>query len=531
MIPTFLGATLLVFTILQMAPGGPLDKTIQQMQSGGASSGASQEGGTSGNSNIGGSLIPKRALKELERFYGFDKPILQRYLIWLGVWEREIKHKTLIFNFHESEKKKNMGKRRYAHIMRNGSNLEVYDKDGNISKLWKARFDMDISEEEIANINLTLEDEHAIEVFNKEKNKLEFFVNSGNLIQVYDEEKNLKGILQARFDVNISEQEKKYIDYIIESDQEINIKTIEFLEQRKDKKIIKTIHEDKKIIVLNTSPVTIGKLFEIKELEGTIYETEFSGVLTGNLGKSYTYQQPVTDVMKPRFRVSIMLGLTGWIIAYLVCIPLGIKKALSHGSRFDLISSAIVFMAYSIPGWAFGGVLLVLFGGGSFWDVFPLGGLHSPQSIWQNMNFFEKVIDQIWHAILPIIAWTIGSFASLTVLMKNSLLDNMSQDYIRTAFAKGLTERRVIWVHAMRNSIIPIASGIGYIIATIIAGSYFIEWIFNIDGFGKMGYQAILDRDYPITMGFLVVAVLIRLVANLLSDLALALVDPRIRFK
>jgi len=116
-------------------------------------------------------------------------------------------------------------------------------------------------------------------------------------------------------------------------------------------------------------------------------------------------------------------------------------------------------------------------------------------------------------------------------LMKNSLLDNMSQDYIRTAFAKGLTEKRVIWVHAVRNSIIPIASGIGYIIATIIAGSYFIEMIFNINGFGKMGYQAILDRDYPITMGFLVIVVIIRLIANLLSDLALAAVDPRIRFK
>ena len=274
-----------------------------------------------------------------------------------------------------------------------------------------------------------------------------------------------------------------------------------------------------------------GEFPDISKLEATIFETEFSGVLTGNLGKSYTYQQPVIEVMKPRFRVSILLGFTGFLISYLVCIPLGIKKALSHGSKFDVISSAIVFMAYSIPGWAFGGVLLVLFGGGSFWDVFPLGGLHSPQHIWQNLSFFEKVLDQIHHMILPIIAWTITSFATLTILMKNSLLDNMSQDYVRTAFAKGLSEKRVIWVHAFRNSIIPIASGIGHIIGIVIAGSYFIEMIFNINGFGKMGYQAILDRDYPITMGFLVIVVVIRLIANLLSDLALAAVDPRIRFK
>jgi len=432
MIPTFLGATLLVFIILQMAPGGPLEKTIMQIQMGG-SQGGGEGGASSGTSSSGsGTLLPKRALKELERFYGFDKPIWQRYLIWLGVWPREIKHRNIDFKIGETEKKKNMGKRRYAYVKKNGSKLDVFDKEGNISKLWKARFDMDISDAEI---------------------------------------KNIKAIKNE------------------------------------------------------------GKLHNISQLEATIFETEFSGILTGNLGKSYTYQQPVIEVMKPRFRVSILLGFTGFLISYLVCIPLGIKKALSHGSKFDLVSSAIVFMAYSIPGWAFGGVLLVLFGGGSFWDVFPLGGLHSPQEIWQNLTFFEKVLDQIHHIILPIIAWTITSFATLTILMKNSLLENLSQDYVRTAFAKGLSEKRVIWVHTVRNSIIPIASGIGYIIATFIAGSYFVEMIFNINGFGKMGFQAILDRDYPITMGFLVIVVMIRLIANLLSDLALALVDPRIRFK
>ena len=429
MVPTFFGATFLVFIILQMAPGGPLEKTIQQIQKGGSQSG---EGGAIGGTGSGGAMLPKSAIKELERFYGFDKPIFQRYLIWLGVWPREIKHRKISFSVGEIEKKKNMGKRRFAYVKKNGADLIVYDKDGNISNIWNAKFDMDISNEEIKNFD-----------------------------------------------------------------------------QLKEK----------------------GELKDIKKLEGTVFETEFSGVLTGNLGKSYTYQQPVIDVMKPRFKVSILLGLTGWIISYLVCIPLGIKKALNHGSKFDLISSAMVFMAYSIPGWAFGGVLLVLFGGGTFWDIFPLGGLHAPQEVWESFTLIEKIINQIHHAILPVFAWSITSFATLTVLMKNSLLDNMSQDYVRTAFSKGLTEKRVIWVHAVRNSLIPIASGIGYIIATIVAGSYFIELIFNINGFGYMGFQAILDRDYPITMGFLVIVVLIRLIANLLSDMALALVDPRIRFK
>ena len=191
----------------------------------------------------------------------------------------------------------------------------------------------------------------------------------------------------------------------------------------------------------------------------------------------------------------------------------------------------MIFIAYSIPGWALGGVLLVLLGGGSFLDMFPLGGLHAPKEIWEQMNFFQKVVNQIHHMILPIIAWSIASFATLTVLMKNGLLENLSQDYIRTAFAKGLSEKRVIWLHAIRNSVIPIAANIGLIIGVVIAGSYFIERVFNIEGFGKLAYEAILQRDYPITLGFLVIVVIIRLLGNIISDFTLALVDPRIRFK
>jgi len=277
--------------------------------------------------------------------------------------------------------------------------------------------------------------------------------------------------------------------------------------------------------------IDMEKINDDGSKEGTIYQTEFSGILSGNLGKSYTYATPVTEVMKPRFKISLMFGLIGYFLTYIVCIPLGIRKALNHGSTFDFASSVLIFVAYSIPGWALGGVLLVLFGGGSFWNIFPLGGFHSPNEIWEKFSFIEKVIDQAHHAILPIIAWSIASFATLTILMKNSLLENLSQDYIRTAFAKGITEKRVVWIHAFRNSLIPIAAQIGYIISAVIASSYFIERVFNINGFGMMAYQAILDRDYPITMGFLVIVVLIKLVANIISDLVLASVDPRIRFK
>ena len=416
MIPTFLGSTVLVFTILQMAPGGPIEQIMLQMQMGGA---VAAEGGSSSSSMIGdGGGLPPEALKELERFYGFDKPIYQRYLSWLGIWPREIKHRA----FSLLSKQSILEKR-------------VCKKDGQI---WK----VDIK------------------------------------------------IIDNRFEVFEKNGEKSDVWY-----------------------------------------AKIEKRNENGSIEAVIFQKEFSGILTGNLGKSYAYLQPVTDVMKPRFKISLFFGLTSIFLSYLVCIPLGIKKALNHGSLFDFGSSVTIFIAYSIPGWALGGVLLVLFGGGSFLDVFPLGGFRSPTEIWDTLTPFQKIVDQIHHMILPIIAWSITSFATLTILMKNSLLENLSQDYVRTAFAKGLKEKRVIWLHAIRNSLIPIASGIGHILGVIIAGSYFIERMFNIDGFGRMAYEAILARDYPITLGFLVMVVIIRLIGNIISDLALATVDPRIRFK
>ena len=256
-----------------------------------------------------------------------------------------------------------------------------------------------------------------------------------------------------------------------------------------------------------------------------ISQNNFQGIFTGYLGYSEKRGENVSILISERLHISVIFGLSSFLLSYLVCIPLGIMKALKHGSRFDVLSSTIVFIGYSIPGYALGILLLYYWGG----DYFPIHGWRSDN--WLELNLLQKIIDQIHHAFLPVLCYMVGSFATLTVLMKNSLLENLSQDYVRTAFAKGLTEKRVIWVHAVRNSVIPIASGIGHIIATIIAGSYFIEMIFNINGFGKMGFQAILDRDYPITMGFLVIAVIIRLIANLLSDLALAAVDPRIRFK
>ena len=248
-----------------------------------------------------------------------------------------------------------------------------------------------------------------------------------------------------------------------------------------------------------------------------------------DLGRSYIYQDPVWDVIKSRFPVSIFLGLTGFLLSYIVCVPLGVFKAIRHGSRFDFFSSFLVFLGYSVPGWALGTALLVLFGGGSFWNLFPLGGFRPDN--WEFIGFFEKIVAQIHYMFLPVLCYMVGSFATLTILTKNSLLENLGQDYVRTAFAKGLTERRVIFVHALRNSLIPIATGLGHVIGIILAGSFLIERVFNIDGMGYLGYTSILQRDYPVALGILVISSLLLLVGNILSDIIYVVVDPRIRFR
>jgi microcin C transport system permease protein len=248
-----------------------------------------------------------------------------------------------------------------------------------------------------------------------------------------------------------------------------------------------------------------------------------------DLGKSYVYAEPVWHVIISRFPVSIYFGLIGFILTYIVCVPLGVIKAVKNGSPFDFVSSALVFMGYSVPGWAFGALMLILFGGGSFWDVFPLGGFRSED--FANLTFFGQVWDQIQHTILPVMSYMVGSFATLTILTKNSVIENLSQDYIRTAFAKGLSEKRVIFFHALRNSLIPIVTGLGNFLSLVLAGSILIEKVFNINGMGLLAYTSILNRDYPVTMGILVISSVLLLVGNIISDIIYAAVDPRIRFK
>lgn len=248
-----------------------------------------------------------------------------------------------------------------------------------------------------------------------------------------------------------------------------------------------------------------------------------------DLGDSYTYGTPVLDLIISRIPISLTFGLISLFFTYLVCIPLGVRKALNHGGPFDNWSSILVFLGYSIPGYALGVLLIVLFGGGSFWNVFPIGGLLSDN--FEQLSLWGKMFDYIKHLILPVTCYTIGSFATLTLLMKNSLMEQLNQDYIRTALAKGLSYRQAVLRHGLRNALIPIATNLGMIISVIVSGSFLIEKVFTIDGMGLLGYQSVVNRDYPVALGIIVISSLLALIGRIISDFCLVLVDPRIKFQ
>lgn len=279
-------------------------------------------------------------------------------------------------------------------------------------------------------------------------------------------------------------------------------------------------------------PIPIGYMIWLGVWPDRDKGGKLSGVLEGDFGTSTRWADPVLDKITSKFPVSIYFGLIGYLASWLVCIPLGIKKALNHRSNFDTATSMLVFLGYSIPGFVACVLLMLLFATDMVYKIFPLGDFRSENwdTMWAAGEYWWCVKDQIWHTAIPLVGWMLASFATMTILMKNSLLDNLGSDYVRTAFAKGLSERRVVFVHALRNSMIPLCVGIGHAVGLLFAGSFLIEKACNIDGMGLLGYTSLLQRDYPILMGILVFLVLIRLTGNILSDLILALVDPRVRF-
>ncbi|MDV3237668.1 MAG: microcin C ABC transporter permease YejB [Gammaproteobacteria bacterium] len=249
-----------------------------------------------------------------------------------------------------------------------------------------------------------------------------------------------------------------------------------------------------------------------------------------DFGDSYFHQESVIGLIVSKLPVSISLGMWTFFIVYLTCIPLGIAKAVRDGTPFDIITSTIILIGYAIPGFVLGILLLVLFGGGSFWDVFPLRDLVSDN--FAELSWYGKIADYLWHITLPVISLVVGSLAVMTMLTKNSFIEELRKQYVLTARAKGLPERRVLYRHVFRNAMIPLVTGFpAAFISAFFAGSILIETIFSLDGLGLLAYESILKRDYPVVLGTLYLFTLLGLIAKLLTDISYVLVDPRIQFE
>lgn len=259
---------------------------------------------------------------------------------------------------------------------------------------------------------------------------------------------------------------------------------------------------------------------------GEAYWTWLGKVVRFDLGDSTRYWDPVSDLILARLPISMYYGFMTFLLTYGISIPLGVWKALKHHSVFDNITSIGVFVGFALPNFVVGIGLLMLFA--YQLEYFPFGGFTSDN--FSELDTLNKVGDIIKHSVLPLTAWVLGSFASLTMLMKNTLMENIAADYVRTVMAQGLSFNRAVFRHAIRNSIVPIAGSFGHVIGRILAGSFLLEVVFNIDGMGLLSYESVVERDYPVVMGVLVVSSILLLLGNLLSDICVALVDPRVKF-
>jgi microcin C transport system permease protein len=277
------------------------------------------------------------------------------------------------------------------------------------------------------------------------------------------------------------------------------------------------------------------QIAELKKLYGfdkpahVRYVEMIGNFLRFDLGKSFLQNKDVWSLIKEKLPVSISLGLWTFVLSYLISVPLGVWKAVREGSRFDVLSSLVVLIGYAIPGFVLGLFLIVLFAGGSFYELFPLRGLTSDN--WADLSWPARIADYLWHITLPLICMVIGSFAIVTMLTKNTFVEEMRKQYVLVARAKGLSQKRVLFKHIFRNALIPLITGFpSAFIGAFFAGSVLIETLFSLDGLGLLSYESVVRRDYPVVLGSLYLFTLIGLVVKLVSDLLYVVVDPRVQF-
>lgn len=420
--PTLIGITLLVFLIVRLAPGGPVQRDVAQMMGG-----STGEGGGGSRESEQAKIAPEQIF-DIEERHQRDKGVMRSYLEWLGVMPRDILRQARSFPENSKE------------------------------------------------VELPV---------------------PGTVEQAIVRLK--KG----------GEVEWEVPDKIDKSQWRVRVVPVKKLQKRWERQMREAPFPD------NVQPRAI------------LYRPSFEGLLQGSLGRSDKYGDPVWSLVKQRIPISLFYGIISMILIYSVCLPLGVLKAIKHRTWLDTSTSVVVFAGYAIPSYVLGAFLLVFLG--ARLDLLPIQGFVSEN--FSELSTGEQVIDLIRHALMPLSCYLIGSFAFMTFMMKNNLMDNLAADYVRTAAAKGVPFRIAVFRHAFRNSIIPIATTFGQNITILVGGSFLIEKIFDINGFGLLQFNAVLEKDERVVLGVLAISATLMLIGNILSDLCVAALDPRIRFK
>ncbi len=461
--PTLLGISILVFAITRLAPGGPLEQAMMQIQQ------VSEDGGGGLNSGSDQALSEDQ-LEQMKRLYGFDKPHWEAYLIWLGLLPRETEFRQIRFLENELELSERVS-------LPDFSLVELdWDGDGYLQR-----------QEVPSHLNKYID-------FSR------FDQNQDGEIDGVEADTPAAFIEGAREKV------------ILERDGKGGVRMENY----------QSLLGNWKIRMKESDPDK-PNLIPVAEL----FMTRYAGVLQGNFGLSTRYGEPVLSVITERLPVSTYFGLLTFLITYMICIPLGVFKAVRHNTLSDDISSILIFVGYAVPGYALGSLLLLFFSVKLDW--LPMRGLTS--SGFSELSPWEQIKDLIIHSFQPLCCYLIGGFAFVTMLMKNHLMDNLASDYVRTAMAKGVSFGIAVRKHALRNSLVPLATNVGHQVTLFVTGSFLIETIFDIDGFGLLGFNSVIDRDYPVVMGILTLSASLMLLGNVLSDALVALVDPRVRFE
>ena len=461
--PTLLGISIMIFAITRLAPGGPLEQAMMQMQQ------VSEEGG-GGNGAGTEQALSEEQLEQMKRLYGFDKPHWEAYLIWLGVFPRETEFREIRFLNDE----KNLAER----VSLPSFHLAELDwnQDGYLQRT-------EVPAHLSSSINFELID-----------------ANQDGEIDGLEAERSGAFIKRAREKIML-ERDKNGGVRIANYDHLLGNWNVRMKKKNPERPNAKPVAE--------------------------LFMKKYEGVLQGNFGESTRYGEPVLGVISERLPVSTYFGLLTFFLTYLVCIPLGVYKAVRHNTPSDDLSSILIFIGYAVPGYALGSLLLLFFSVQLDW--LPMGGLTGDG--FDELSPWKKAEDLVAHTFQPLCCYLIGGFAFVTMLMKNHLMDNISSDYVRTAMAKGISFRKAVLKHALRNSLVPLATNVGHQVTLFVTGSFLIETIFDIDGFGLLGFNSVIDRDYPVVMGVLSLSASLMLLGNVLSDALVAVVDPRVRFE